>query len=123
MKEKGSCLVCGKQTRKQLLKDEELRIPICSYECEQKYLDTLGEEERAKLLTRFDNMITQTKHRLRLTWIAIGIGLLVTLVGFLAKTVEAFLVGVLLATTCAFLTRYFEERVTKLMGNRKRVGI
>jgi hypothetical protein len=122
-REKNPCAVCGKSTPKSLFDDDELRIPICSYECEHRYLDTLTHKEEAKLLTRFDNRIAQTKHHLRLCWTTAAIGASVTLAGFFTRTVAVFLAGASLATLSAFLTRYLEEKTVKLTRTRRRISI
>jgi hypothetical protein len=123
MIEENPCKVCGKSTFQFLFDDRKLRIPICSYECEQKYLDTVNYKEKAELLGRFDNRIAKEKHDLRLCWAAAGVGALVVLLGFLLKAAPAFIAGASLATVCAFLTRYLEEKITKLTQNRKRVSV
>jgi hypothetical protein len=123
MIEESPCRVCGKSTLQFLFDDSKLRIPICSYGCEQRYLDTLSCKEKAKLLSHFDNRIAKTKHDLRLCWATAGVGALVVLVGFLTKAVATFIAGASLATVCAFLTRYLEEKITKLTQNRKRVSV
>lgn len=123
MREKSPCTVCGKSTRNLLFNDNKLHIPICSYECEHKYLDTLSNKEEAKLLRCIDNRITQTKHRLRLCWTTAGVGVLVMLVGFLAKNAAVFIFGASLASVCAFLTRYLEEKTVKLTSTRKRISV
>jgi len=123
MIEESPCRVCGKSTIKFLFDDSKLRIPICSYECEQRYLDTLSYKEKAKLLSHSDNRIAKTKHDLRLCWAVAGIGALVMLAGFLTKAVAIFIAGTSLATACAFLTRYLEEKIMKLTQNRKRISV
>jgi hypothetical protein len=115
--------MCGKSTRKFLLNDVTLGTPVCSYECEHKYLDSLSSKEEAKLLGLLDNRISGTKHRLRLCWITAGIGVTIVLLGFLAKTAAVFIAGALLATVCAFSTRYFEEKIVKLTQTRKRIRV
>ena len=123
MIEESPCKVCGKSTLKFLFDDSKLHVPICSYECEQRFLDTLSYKQKAELLSRFDDRIVHAKHDLRLCWAATGLGALVVLAGFLTKNVVAFTAGASLATVCAFLTRYFEEKTTKLKQNRKRVSV
>jgi hypothetical protein len=34
-----------------------------------------------------------------------------------------FIAGVFMATVCAFLTRYFEEKAVKLTQTRKRISV
>ena len=123
MREKRPCTVCARSTSKILFNDSKLCIPICSYECEHRYLDTLSYKDEAKLLSHYDNCITQAKHRLRLGWTTAGVGVLVILAGFLTKTVMIFIAGVFMATVCAFLTRYFEEKAVKLTQTRKRISV
>lgn len=122
-REESRCTVCGDLTRKFLFNDNDLRIPMCSYKCENRYLDTISAKKEAILLDRFEKRINQSKHRLRLCWTIIGVGAMVTLVGFLTKTVEVFIVGASLATFCAFLARYFEERIVKLARIRERISV
>jgi hypothetical protein len=123
MREESPCTVCGKSTRNLLFSDNKLHIPICSYDCEHKYLDTLSNKEEAKLLRHIDNRITQTKHRLRLCWTTAGVGVAGMLVGFLAKNTAVFIFGASLATFCAFLTRYLEEKIVKLTDARKSISV
>jgi hypothetical protein len=123
MRKESPCTACGKLTRKYLFNDNKLGIPICSYECENKYLDTLNSKEEAKLLTHFDNRIAQAKQCLRLCWTAAAVGVLVILLGFLTATAAVFIVGASLATVPAFLTRYFEEKNVRLMRTRKRIRV
>ena len=117
------CAVCGQPTRTYLFKDNELKIPICTYGCEQKFVDNLSAKQETRLLNHFDKKISQAKRRLKLCWIAAGVGVMVTLMGFLAKTVTVFVVGASLATFCAFLTRYLEERTVRLTRIRERISI
>jgi hypothetical protein len=123
MRHQSPCTMCGKSTRKFLLNDVTLGIPVCSYECEHKYLDALSSKEEAKLLGRLDNRITETKHRLKLCWTIAGTGVMIILLGFLAKTAAVFIAGALLATVCAFSTRYFEENKVRLTQTRKRIRV
>lgn len=123
MFKENPCTVCGKSTPKLLFDDNKLRIPICSYECEHKYLDSLSKKEETRLVNRFENRIARTKHLLRSCWATAGVGILVILTGFLTKTASIFIVGASLVTICAFLTRYFEGRILELAQTRKRIAV
>jgi len=123
IREQNPCMMCKRLTRKLLFNDSKLCIHMCSYECERKYLDTLSTQEEAKLLARFDHMRAQIKHRLRTCWITAGLSLMVILVGFLTRTPTIFIVGASLATVCAFLTRYFEDKTVKLTRIRERISV
>jgi hypothetical protein len=123
MRKESPCTACKKLTRRFLFSDNKLGIPICSYECENRYLDTLSYKDEAKLLTYFDNRIAEAKHRLRLSWYAAAVGVFVILLGFLTTTGEVFIVGASVASVSAFLTRYFEDKNVKLTWTRKRVRV
>lgn len=123
MFKENPCTVCGKSTPRLLFDDNKLRIPICSYECEHKYLDSLSKKEEERLVSRFDSRMARTKHLLRLCWATAGVGVLVILAGFLTKTAAVFIIGASLATICAFLTRYFEGKALKLAQTRKRIAV
>lgn len=122
MKDKGPCSVCGQATRKLLFNDNALHIPICSYECKNRYLDALSDKEEANLLRRLDDRIELAKHRLKLCWTTASVAVLAILAGFLTKNATVFLCGASLASVCAFLIRYLEEKALKLTQTRKRVS-
>jgi hypothetical protein len=123
LRRKSACAVCGKSTLRLLLNDTRVNIPICSYKCELRYLDTISSKEQATLLTIFDERITQTKHSLRLCWTTAAVGVAVILAGLLTKNAAVFLAGASLAILFAFLIRYFEEKTVKLTNTRKRISI
>ncbi len=121
MNRQSPCRVCGRSTRKFLFNDRTLGIPVCSYGCEHKYLDSLSGKEEARLLSCLDDMISETKRHHRLIWASAGAGVLVILLGFAVQSAEVFITGVLVASVCALFTRYFEERVAKLTRSKERV--
>jgi hypothetical protein len=123
MRKESPCAACKKLTRRFLFNDSRLGIPICSYECENRYLNTLSNKDEAKLLTHFDNKIAEAKHRLRLCWYAAAVGVFVILLGFLTTSAAVFIAGASVATGSAFLTRYYEDKNVKLMRTRKRVRV
>ena len=123
VREQSPCIVCKRLTRKVLFNDSKLHIPICSYECERRYLDTLGERDEANILSHLDNRIARAKHHLRLYWTTAGVGVLVIVAGLLTKIVTIFIAGAFIATVCAFLTRHFEEKAARLTLKRKRISV
>ena len=123
MKSQNLCTVCKKPTRKTLFNDGTLRIPIYSYECERRYLDTLTRTEEAKVLSHLDNRIARAKHQLKMLWATAGVGVLAIVASLLTKIVIMFIPGALIATVCAFLTRHFEQKATKLTLTRQRISL
>jgi hypothetical protein len=117
------CTVCKKPTRKILFNDGKLGIPICSYECERKYLETLSRGDEAKVLSRLDGRIARTKYHLKLLWATAGVGVLLIVASLLTKIVIMFIPGALMATVCAFLTRHFEQKASKLTLTRQRISL
>lgn len=123
LREQGHCIVCKKPTRKLLFNDSKLHIPMCSYDCERRYLDTLGQRDEANMLSHFDSCIARAKHNLRLCWTTAGVGVLSIVVSLLTKIVTLFVAGVLIAGISAFLTRHFQEKAVKLTMTRKRISV
>lgn len=123
MKEERSCSVCGKTTSKLLFKDKTLNIAMCSTQCEHQFLDTLSRDDEDKVLRHLDHRIGEAKSHNRMCWIIAGLGALVAATGFFITNVNVFLAGVLTTTIVTFLTRYFEDKITKLTEKRKRIAI
>ena len=123
MKEERSCSVCGKMTSKLLFKDKTLNIAMCSTQCEHQFLDTLSRSDEDKVLRHLDHRIGEAKSHNRMCWIIAGLGALVAATGFFITNVNVFLAGVLTTTLVTFLTRYFEDKITKLTEKRKRIAI
>lgn len=123
MNAQSLCTVCKKPTRKTLFNDGTLRVPICSYECERRYLDTLSRSEEAKVLSLLDSRIARTKNHLKLLWATAGVGVLLIVASLLTQIVIMFIPGAFMATLCAFLTRHFEQKVTKLTLTRQRISL
>ena len=122
MNNPSPCKTCGKPTHNLLFNDRQLHIPICSYACQTKYLDSLSDKETAELLHRFDDTIRRWRNHLRICWVTASAGVLGILTGVIAKNVAVFLGGVSLAAACAFLTRYLEERMFKLRQTRNNIS-
>lgn len=123
MKAESLCTVCKKPTRKTLFNDCKLRIPICSYECERRYVDTLSRAEEARVLSHLDSEIAWTKLGLKLCWATAGVGVLLIVASLLTKIVTMFIPGAFLAVVCAFLTGHFEHRASKLTSTRQRISL
>lgn len=123
IREQSQCIVCKRPTRKLLFNDSRLRIPICSYDCEHRYLDALRAKDEANMLGHFDNCIARAKHHLRLCWTTAGVGVLVIVASLLNKIATLFIAGALIAGVSAFLTRHFEEKAVKLTLTRKRISV
>jgi len=123
MKAQNLCTVCKKPTRKTLFNDSKLQIPICSYECERRYLDTLSRAEEAGVLSHLDSRIARAKLDLKLCWATAGAGVLLIIASLLTKIVTMFIPGAFLAVVCAFFTRHFEHRASKLTSIRQRISL
>lgn len=123
MKEERPCSVCGKMTSKLLFKDKTLNIAMCSTQCEHQFLDTLSRDGEDKVLRHLDHRIGEAKSHDRICWIIAGLGALFAATGFFIRNVNVFLAGVLTTTLVTFLTRYFEDNITKLTEMRKRIAI
>jgi hypothetical protein len=123
MREERSCSVCGKMTSKLLFKDKTLNIAMCSTQCEHQFFDTLSRADEDKVLRQLDHRIGEAKSHNRMCWIIAGLGALVAVIGFFIINVNVFLAGVLTTTIVTFLTRHFEEKITKLTEKRKRIAI
>lgn len=115
--------MCGALTRKLLFKDKKLDIPICSVECEHKYIDALSSKDTSKVLSRIDHRITEARLHNRVCWITAGSGVLLFFAAFLTKSFSVFIAGASLMSLGAFLTRYFEHKMTRLTRLRKRIAI
>jgi hypothetical protein len=105
-----------------LFDDAKLCIPICSYECKNRYLDSLSEKEEVSLLRRLDERIEKAKSNLKMSWAAAGAGVLTLVISLLARNVTIFLSGAFVATTSAFLTRHFEGEIVSVKQNRMSVS-
>jgi hypothetical protein len=123
IKAQSLCTVCKKPTRKTLFNDGNLSIPICSYECERRFLDALSRAEEARVLSHLDNAIARAKRDLKLCWATAGVGILLIVASLLTKIVTMFIPGAFLAVVCAFLTRHFEYKTTKLTSTRQRISL
>jgi hypothetical protein len=117
------CIMCGEMTRKFLFNDKKLNIPICSGECEHKYIETMGRKDEGKVLSHLEHKIEKTKWHEKIGWTVAGVGLFLVIVGFLAKYAEVFLVGIFPMTIGAFSTRHFEAKIEKLTRMKKRIAI
>jgi len=125
MRKSKPCVICGKMTDKFLFKDRMLGISLCSRKCEYRYLQNLtpNMKEQIDVVRVLDELIEKSKKFNRTMWGIAGVGLIPILIGFLLANPVVLLIGVAIVSVAAIMTRDFDERIEKLIKQRKRILI
>jgi hypothetical protein len=125
MRKSKPCIICGKMTDKLLFKDKMLGISLCSRKCEYRYLQNLtpNMKEQIDVVRVLDELIEKSKKFNRTMWGIAGVGLIPILIGILLANPVVFLIGVAVVSVAALMTRDFDDRIEKLIKQRKRIMI
>jgi hypothetical protein len=125
MRESKPCAICGKMTGKLLFKDKMLGVSLCSRKCEYRYLQNLtpNMKEQIDVVRVLDELIEKSKKFNRTMWGIAGVGLIPILIGILLANPVVFLIGVAVVSVAALMTRDFDDRIEKLIKQRKRIVI
>jgi hypothetical protein len=125
MKKSKPCVICGKMTGKLLFKDRMLGISLCSRKCEYQYFQNLtpNMKEQIDVVRVLDELIEKSKKFNKTMWGIAGVGLIPVLIGIWLANPWVFLIGVVVVSVAALMTRDFDERIQKLIKQRKRIVI
>lgn len=125
MKKSKPCVICGKVTDKFLFKDRMLSISLCSRKCEYRYLQNLtpNMKEQIDVVRVLDELIERSKKFNKTMWGIAGGGLIPILIGIWLGNLAIFLIGVAVVSVAALMTRDLDERIEKLIKQRKRIVI
>ena len=112
-------------TKQFLFKDKTLGIHVCSKKCEHEYLKNLatGTMQHGIVLRYLDNKIAAFGTRNKIGWGSSAVGAILLVGGFVVRDVNLFLAGVIVASISALATRHFEDKMKKLVIQRKRLAI
>jgi len=108
----GHCEICGKATRKVLLKDASTKIYICSERCENEYFETLHGQDKAlkEVLRYLDKKIAKVKKYELFCWMIAFLGVAIILLG-------TFLVNVLVTEERVIGSSLFVSGIVPLIGS------
>jgi hypothetical protein len=125
MRKSKPCVICGKMTDKLLFKDKMLGVSLCSRKCEYRYLQNLtpNMKEQIDVVRVLDELIEKSKKFNKTMWGIAAVGLIPILIGFLLANLWVFLIGVAVVSVAALMTRDFDDRIEKLIKQRKRIVI
>ena len=135
MAEEKHCKVCGRATRKVLLKDASIKIYICSEKCEQEYFETLHGRDKAlqEVLRYFDKKIGIMKRYELYCWMITFLGIAIMILSvFLANIPPTreqlvgsflFLVGVMPLTGGLLLLSQLSKEKRKLIEKREQLAL
>lgn len=134
MAEEKRCEMCGKATRKVLLKDGQMKIYICSRKCEHEYLETLHGKDKAlqEVLLYLDKKIAKMKKYELCCWMITLLGIVIILYSiFLANTSATkgqlvgslFFLGVAPLTGSLLLTSQLSKEKQMLVEKRKQLAL
>jgi hypothetical protein len=135
MTEEKRCRMCGKSTRKVLLKDAQMKIYICSKKCEHEYLETLHGKDKTlqEVLRYFDKKIDIMKKYELCCWIITGLGIVIMLLSIFLANIPAikeylvgpflFLVGVAPLTGSLLLISQVSKEKQKLVEKREQLAL
>ena len=112
-------------TNKFLFKDKMLGISLCSSKCEYQYLQNLtpDRKEQMNVVRALDKLIEKNKKSNRMLWLIAGSGLVPIIIGIWLVNLVIFLIGVVIVSISAPLTRHFEDMIQQLKKQRKRIVI
>jgi hypothetical protein len=125
MKGSKPCVICGKMTGRFLFKDKMLGISLCSRKCEYQYLQNLtpDRKEQIDIVRVLDELIEKSKKFNKTMWTVAGAGLIPVFIGIWLANPATFLIGIAVVSVSALMTKDFDERIEKLMKQRKRIVI
>jgi hypothetical protein len=125
MNKSKPCIICGKMTDNLLFKDRILGISLCSRKCEYRYFQNLtpNMKEQIDVVRVLDELIEKSKKFNKTMWGIAGVGLIPILIGIWLANPVIFLIGVVVVSVAALMTRDFDERIQKLIKQRKRILI
>jgi len=134
MTEEKRCQICGKETRKVLLKDDQKKIYICSRRCEDEYLVTLRGKEKAlqEVLHHLDKKIAKIKKFELCCWMTTLVGIGIMLISIVLANTPAtkgqlvgplFFLGVAPLTGSLLVTSQISKEKRILLEKRKQLSL
>lgn len=127
--------MCGKATRKVLLKDASMNIFICSERCENEYFETLHGQDKAlkEVLRYLDKKIAKMRKYELFCWMVALLGVAVILLGIFLVNVLAtkeqiigsflFVSGIIPLTSSLLATSQLSKEKEKLVQKRKQLAL
>jgi hypothetical protein len=128
------CEICGKPTRKVLLKDDQMKVYICSRKCEIEYLESLQGKDKAlkAAIVYFDKKIAQIRRYELFCWLATLFGFVIIVSSIYLANIPGkkeqlvgalFFVGVTPLTGCLFLLSQLSKMKNDLQAKRKQLTL
>ncbi len=132
-RETKPCIICGKPTKRVVLKNSSDEAAICSKSCQTKHFETLSLEKASRLqgLVSIDEKIAAVKKYEMCCWMAAGLGLIIIVLGItMARSlpkqqatigIGLFLFGAIPLTVGALASEHFGGLRRKLMEKRQQI--
>jgi len=119
------CAQCGRPTGKALFGDDTFGIPVCSKKCEYEYLKRLtpNMKEQMFVVQLLDKKIEASRRIDRMLWWTAGASTVAIVVSFVVQNAILLIAAGFTVSVATLLTRYFEDRVQKMLRTRKRILI
>jgi len=137
MREEKHCRMCGKPTHRILLKEDQVKVYICSRKCEYEYFETLQGREKARqaVLLYLDKRVAMVKRVELCCWIIASVGFVFILLSIFFANVlspdltkwqlvgSLFFIGAMLLTGSMLFTSQLSKEKQKLIEKRRELAL